>query len=93
MYTRCCIFSATSAPLANQQIPLISHFGLEHFQNIHPFFFFYLRTLKDVLMDGCIASVQPELMPLQCTDSIMSGGGEKNNKLELIRCGGKKIPI
>lgn len=37
LFKGCCMFSATSAPLANQQIPLISHSGLEHFQNIHPF--------------------------------------------------------
>lgn len=30
LYTGCCIFFATSAPLANQQIPLFPHFGLEH---------------------------------------------------------------
>lgn len=41
---------ATSAPLANQQIPLIPDFGLEHFHNIHPFNLSYPHRLKDVLM-------------------------------------------
>lgn len=71
------MFLATSAPLANQQIPLIPHFGLECFQNIHFVFFIYFRILEDVLMDGCAASLQAELMPPRGSNSIMStDGGE-----------------
>lgn len=51
------IVSATPAPLVNQQIPLISHSGLEHFQSIHP------RRLKDVLMASCTTSLLPEPLP------------------------------
>lgn len=45
-------------------------------------FFIYFRILEDVLMDGCAASLQAELMPLHGSNSIMStdgGGGLKNN--------------
>lgn len=92
--TVCCIFSTTSAPLANQQIPLISRFGLEHFQNIHPF---HPRMLKDVPVAGCTAFL------LNLNSFTFSAGiqqwaeekkwiqphpncnslGEKNSKLEL----------
>lgn len=57
LFKGCCMLSVTSAPLANQHIPLISHFGLEHLQNIHPF---HPHELKDVLMTGCTASLYSE---------------------------------
>lgn len=44
-----------------------SHFGLEHFENIHPF---HAHKLKDVLMAGCAASLQAEPLPRCCSDSL-----------------------
>lgn len=49
------IVSATPAPLVNQQIPLISHSGLEHFQSIHPF----LSAQVEGCSDGQLHNLSP----------------------------------
>lgn len=70
-----CRFSATSAPLANQQIPLLAHFGLEHSQNIHPF-------LSNAGMKDVLAWLSPTWTP--ASSSLWSNNecsGEKRPKL------------
>lgn len=62
-----CIVSATPAPLVNQQIPLISHSGLEHFQSIHPF----SSTQAEGCSDGQLHNLSPT-WTLASSDSIMT---------------------